>query len=297
MRACLRFSTPLLSASLVLGLAACGPSGPASEGGTTTQSSSTETSTTSMTSATTETDTSTTTESESADVVPILDDGFGGIQDCDPFLQDCPDGEKCMPYASQGGNWDAHKCVPILDDQGVGDTCVYDGPIAATDDCDGTSMCWNTVEVDGEFVGTCTPLCTGNPAEPECPDNYYCALSGEGVLTLCLQTCDPLLQECGDGEGCYWVNQQFVCVGPTQDTPLGEPCAFLQDCVAGLFCVAEANLPACADASCCASFCDLGVGDAFCEDLVPGTVCVPFFEEGGAPAEHEDVGVCILPLP
>ncbi len=38
------------------------------------------------------------------------------INECDPFAQDCPDGEKCVPYGSTGANGndtdqrDARKC-------------------------------------------------------------------------------------------------------------------------------------------------------------------------------------------
>ena len=41
---------------------------------------------------------------------------IGGIQDCDPYAQDCPEGEKCVPYASTGSDWNANKCVAIMGD-------------------------------------------------------------------------------------------------------------------------------------------------------------------------------------
>jgi hypothetical protein len=56
---------------------------------------------------------------------------FGWPSECDPFLQDCPEGEKCVSYASSGGSWDANKCVPVLGDGAAGEPCSYGGTTAA----------------------------------------------------------------------------------------------------------------------------------------------------------------------
>jgi len=53
----------------------------------------------------------------SSDITPVTA--------CDPFLQGCPEGEKCVAYASTGGNWDANKCVPVFGDAGPGESCIY----------------------------------------------------------------------------------------------------------------------------------------------------------------------------
>src|SRR5690606_24378786 len=41
------------------------------------------------------------------------DDDLTGVSSCDAWLQDCPDDEKCVAYASAGGTWDANRCVTI----------------------------------------------------------------------------------------------------------------------------------------------------------------------------------------
>ena len=75
----------------------------------------------------------------------------GSISECDSFLQDCPAGEKCVPYASSGGTWDHNKCVPVTGDLGEGEACVSEGPVFATDDCDAATTCWDMREIDGAW--------------------------------------------------------------------------------------------------------------------------------------------------
>jgi hypothetical protein len=103
--------------------------------------------------------------------------------------------------------------------------------------------------------------------------------------------CDPTLQNCANGEGCYWTGIDFDCLTESEDALQNEPCGFINDCAAGLTCVEASALPACGGASCCTNFCDLG-GEP-CG--LPGAVCVPFFEQGMAPPEYEHVGFCGLP--
>jgi hypothetical protein len=217
------------------------------------------------------------------------------LPSCDPWLQDCPEGEKCVPYSSSGGqSWDANKCVPILGDQAPGEPCTYSGVVEATDDCDASGACINAIETEGELIGTCWPFCTGTPDVPGCPEGSSCKLSGSGTLTFCVPLCNPLVQDCPPGLACYWVGFEFNCVFTTQDIPAGEPCGFINDCAPGLICIDVASLPNCAGAACCTEFCSLSLGGPQC-DLVPGTSCVSLFEEGAELPGYEDVGVCVLP--
>lgn len=215
---------------------------------------------------------------------------------CDVWWQDCPEGEKCVPYSNDGSqNWNDYKCVPVQGDQAPGEPCTSGGIVEATDDCDATSICFDTQEVDGMLVGTCHAQCTGSPADPMCPDGSSCLLPAEGTLTLCLPQCDPLAQDCPAGDGCYWTGYDFYCVVTLEEgIPTGQPCGYTNDCEPGNQCVEASYLPGCADASCCTSYCDLSLGDADCA-AQPGSACTGFFLEGEVPAGFENVGVCVLP--
>jgi hypothetical protein len=291
------FSLFLAGASLTL--SACAKDDDVGNTGATTASSSSNSSsnttdemetgeTGSMTGFTTGDPTTTTTTTMTSGFVPTID--IPGVSECDPWLQDCPMGEKCVAYGSSGGGWDANKCVQVLGDGTVGEACTYSGPVESTDDCGADSWCWN-VNMDG--VGVCTAFCDGTPDNPMCDPGYGCSIANEGSITLCLLTCDPLLQDCSvDGDWCFYdFSGNFVCAFGTQDLPTGEACGFINDCVGGNVCLDAMALPNCAGASCCGAFCDLA--DPMCSQV--GTECTAFFEEGTAPPEYVDVGVCILP--
>jgi hypothetical protein len=285
-----------LVALALLGLA-CGPprltgdlEGEAGSGDGSTSTSSSSSSSETGTSETSSSETGTTQTSLASTFVPELD--VWESTECNSFMQDCPDGEKCVFYGSTGGNWDALKCVPVLGDQAVGEPCTYGGTVEATDDCDATSHCWDVQDVDGEYVGTCTAFCTGTPDMPECPPKTQCLFSG--VINLCIGTCDPILQDCNDGLACFWANNGFNCIFTTQDIPAGEPCGFINDCAGGSGCMSAEVLPNCAGSACCSPWCVLGNGDLPCA-LLPGTTCVPFFEQGVAPPGYEHIGVCLSP--
>jgi hypothetical protein len=243
--------------------------------------------------------TSSSTETSTADsgatltFVPVVEDAIGPIG-CDSFEQDCIEGEKCVPYASTGTYWDGNMCVPVMGEQPAGEPCIYSGKVESTDDCDATSFCWDVQDVEGELVGTCRPICTGTEDSPECPEGSQCLLASDGVIFLCISTCDPILQDCEEGFACYWGNTAFNCLLSTQGIPTGEPCGFIDDCAGGNNCTSGELLPSCLGSACCSPFCPLGVGDQACE-VLPGTTCAPFFEEGAAPPGYEDVGVCLVP--
>jgi len=221
----------------------------------------------------------------------VPEEDFGGVSECDPFMQDCPEGEKCVPYGSTGGNWDANKCVMVEGSGAAGDSCTYGGVVEATDNCDAGTHCWDVVDVDGMLVGVCTPFCGGTADNPVCDPGTSCLIANEGSINLCVQTCDPLLQDCGEGLACFWANNGFNCIFTTQDIPLGEACGFINDCTEGHTCIGAEFMPECAGSACCSAFCDLD--DPTCD--LDGTECTTFFEEGMAPPGYEGVGVCILP--
>ncbi len=210
---------------------------------------------------------------------------------CDPFMQDCLPGQKCVPYSSTGDGWDANTCVPITGDGAIGDTCTWSGILEATDDCGADSICWDVMDVEGVLTGVCTPFCGGTANDPICDPGSSCMVTNDGSVTLCIATCDPLIQDCGAGLGCFVTGSDFNCVFTTSDIPMGEPCGYINDCAPGHFCANAASLPSCEGSACCASFCNLEA--PLC--LLAQTECVSFFDEGMAPPGYEDIGVCILP--
>jgi hypothetical protein len=243
---------------------------------------------------TTSDDTSTTADDDTTSDTSDTED-TGDPVGCDPYAQDCAEGEKCVPYSSNGGGaWDAVKCVPILGDQAPGEPCTYTDPVVATDDCDGTSWCFNVDE--DTLEGTCHAFCSGTPQMPECPPMTICSTPTPGVINVCTPSCDPIGQDCEEGTGCYWYMDEFTCIPTSDDLPTGEPCGFPNDCAPGNYCIADDKLPTCDAAECCANFCDLDLGDSQCA-AVPGTACVPFFEQVEAMEVpgHENVGICVLP--
>jgi hypothetical protein len=221
----------------------------------------------------------------------IQDPDGGGVNiQCDIWGQDCNAGEKCMPWANDGGSfWNATKCVPIdRNPAQVGDPCLVDGSgVSGLDDCDKGAMCW---DVDPETnEGTCAELCTGNEANPVC-----------GVLILCLPTCDPITPDtCSDGQACYPIDDNFACV-PDASGELGgygDACEFINVCDPGLFCADATAVPSCTSPGCCSSFCDLTDPDATanCPGAAGGQECTAWYEEGSAPPNLDDLGACVIP--
>ncbi len=230
-------------------------------------------------------------------------DSFGDCSpmfECDLFLQDCPDGEKCMPWANDGGNvWNATRCSPIdSDPAAVGEPCmVKGGPASGLDTCDQGAMCWD-LDLD-TLEGTCTAFCLGTPENPTCKDpNAQCATEEETALALCLPLCDPLLQDCAGGQACYPVEAFSLCVPDRSGEwgAPGDPCEYLDVCDPGNVCLDAAAVPMCEDAlGCCSPLCDLTDPMPPCP---PGQVCAPWYEGIVIPAgyEYEDVGACTLPV-
>jgi hypothetical protein len=164
--------------------------------------------------------------------------------------------------------------------------------VEATDDCNGSSHCWDVEDVDGMAIGTCTSFCTGTPDDPQCPTGSHCLISNKGSISLCVATCDPVLQDCEGSTACFWASNQFTCLSSSQDLPTGDPCGFVNDCAGTNVCLDAAVFPDCAGEACCAAYCDLQDPDA-CPD--PQLECAAFFDAQVTPEGFEHVGVCVLP--
>ncbi len=239
-------------------------------------------------------------------VIFLVDPDGGGVSfECDLFAQDCPQGEKCMPWANDGGGaWNATRCSPIAPAPGqAGDECTVEGNgVSGIDDCDIGVMCW---DVDPKTnMGTCVAMCTGDESNPICEDpDTSCAIANDGAIILCLPNCDPLLQDCVDGQACYPINDAWSCAPDASGETgvYGDPCEFINVCDPGYICLNAAAVPsgqACEGAGgCCSGICDLSdpAGDAQCEGAAGGQTCQAWYEEGAAPPGYEDVGACALP--
>jgi hypothetical protein len=265
--------------------------------GSATQISATET--TATTSPTDPTDGSSESGETTCSFICDTGEETGPAPDCDLWAQDCPEGEKCMPWANDGGNaWNSARCSPVDDDPGqAGDECTVEGSgVSGIDTCGIGLMCWN---VNEENIGTCAAFCGGTEANPVCENpNESCVIANDGFLILCLPNCDPLLQDCNEGEACYPVNDAFACA-PDASGTLGlyaDPCEYINACDPGLFCANAEAVPNCAGSQgCCSNFCDLAAQDPNASCVGDGQECVTWYEEGQSPPGFEDIGACAIP--
>ncbi len=224
-------------------------------------------------------------------------DGGGVAVECDVWTDDCPEGEKCMPWANDGGNsWNATRCSPLDDAPGqIGDACSVEGSgVSGIDSCDTRSMCYYVDPDTSE--GVCVGFCEGTPQAPTCGADFICTIVNDGVLTLCRPECDPLLQDCDGTAACLPATgaEGFTCIidASGEGGAYQDPCEFINACDPGLFCANAELVPGCVGTGCCSDFCDLS--EANCNDAAQE--CLPWFEEGATPPGLEDVGACGLPV-
>jgi hypothetical protein len=169
------------------------------------------------------------------------DDSDGRVPsgDCDPVTQaGCAADEKCgwlLTSADQGRT----SCVPN-GAVGVDDACTVGPPGETTgfDDCAAGATCAH---------GFCRPICLDDP--DSCAPGSTCWDSNQftdqaAVTGECEALCDPALQDCQDGTGCYlaYFEGIGVCFPPApgaEDRTQGDPCVgvqgscFLNGCAPG----------------------------------------------------------------
>ena len=219
---------------------------------------------------------------------------------CDVWADDCPEGEKCMPWANDGGgSWNATRCSPIQSNpDGVGDTCtVEDNGTSGLDSCNARSMCYY---VDSETdTGVCVDFCTGTANNPTCAEpDEICTIANDGVLTLCRPSCDPLLQDCVGDAVCMEApggQVGFTCmidISDGDEAP-GTPCQYNNSCPPGLTCEPAEGIPGCTDERCCTSWCDLSAADPDEACTLDGQECLAFASD--PPPAFGNVGICLLP--
>jgi len=211
----------------------------------------------------------------------------GVVNTCDPGAQDCPKGEKCTAYVSTPGGRtvDANKCVPDIGDKVFGESCER---MEDNDDCEVGFFCMT--DVSGHIgEGFCLEFCIEN--QP-CEFGGTCIGFNDGALPVCQNECDPLLQDCPIGQGCYRALELFVCAMPGPPEGLGndgDPCATIQGCNPGLIC-ANGTEGCGAESGCCTPICDLSEPDT-CTS--PSEDCLQVLAD--PPPEWQDVGACAIP--
>ena len=228
--------------------------------------------------------------------------GTGSVgNECDQWVQDCPEGQKCMPWSSDGDfAWDALKCTPVMENAGQpGDACTVEGNgVSGVDSCEKGSMCWNVDPNSGQ--GVCAAMCVGDVNNPQCNDALTtCLISNDGVLTLCLPICDPLVQDCPGNDLCIPNPQDttaFLCIldASGEEGQAFDPCEYINSCDKGFLCADPGIGMECDPMAigCCLPFCDTSAMPA-CPGV--GQECLPWYEMGQAPPGFENVGVCGLP--
>ncbi len=201
------------------------------------------------------------------------------IEECDYYQQDCPKAQKCVAWANDGGTvLNAMRCVPVVPDPvGIDEVCSTLGDqVSGFDNCDFGLVCRHVDPATQQ--GICLAMCVGSPEDPSCADGCsLCVGASAGESFLCMQQCDPVLQDCPPGHGCYpqW-GDHFMCgpdvVGETIE--VGDVCEYTTACPAGAVCLPAESVPGCEGDQCCASFCSTEDPDA-CDEVADST-CVPW---------------------
>lgn len=219
--------------------------------------------------------------------------------ECDPrqTINVCADGEKCS-YVDDPSWGPTNRCVPVLGDKLEGESCSM---IGDSDDCSEHRICWAT-DADGSD-GICVGFCDSGLA---CEiDTDMCSVANDGLLPLCLPRCDPLLQDCVEGWGCYPdPKQRWVCDLDRSGEALGahgDPCTCLNCCDPGFTCTTGVLVDAegCGGAEgasgCCTAICMLDDGDPV-DGVCPTELerCEPFYEPDSIMLGFEQVGICEL---
>jgi hypothetical protein len=288
----------------LLMVAACGPVGPAGaeagssgEGSTTTEAPPTSGTSAAGASSGGTTQVGTSSSGAVEDGTFIVTRDMASDTECDVFAQDCPEGQKCSPYANDGGgSWNDVMCVPVMEDPAqVGEECfVVGNGVSGIDNCEAGAMCW---DVDFRTsTGTCVAFCTGTPEAPMCAPKFACTIWGSGVLILCLPQCDPLEQDCAVNDVCLPSGDVFLCAldASGEEGQVHDSCMFANSCDPGLMCVVPSSAEECDPRAtgCCEPFCDVTLANT-CPGV--GQVCNPLFEPGEEPAGFETVGFCAVP--
>lgn len=210
--------------------------------------------------------------------------GGGNPIECSVSEQDCAEGEKCAPWANDGGGvWTALRCVPIdSEPDALGEACFVEGSFASgIDSCELGLFCTpSSPDSLRSNDGVCAALCgTGS-----CAEGTICVTPGTINVGACGEICDPLavdtcpaVQAClpaGLGFGCHFI----------EDLGGGGPCGATAECSAAEVCMDASQCNEGRGETCCARFCDLEAPD--CPD---GQTCTDY---GSPLSAYSAVGFC-----
>lgn len=214
--------------------------------------------------------------------------------DCDPWLQDCAEGDKCTHYNTMGldTHVDATECVPVPPmPVPTGGICKATGGFGAgDDDCGRGEFCYF---LGGDEIGVCVPLCGGSLAHPLCPEGSHCSQGFGAALYMCLPECDAFAQDCLEGANCTPNAYGFVCALDTsgEEGQIYDGCDAANGCDPGLMCAPPGSAPDCAGGSdgCCLPLC--AIDGTPCPDSLE---CLALYDPEAQP-ELALAGVCATP--
>ncbi len=223
-----------------------------------------------------------------------FDEWYEGVE-CFVGADDCPLGQKCTAVSAEGYPNPTHlACRPVVEEPDAPyEACSVLGEQGAgLDTCERHSYCW---------YGECVPMCRGYHPSGAClSTEARCRVNSSGTLLLCEAVCDPILQNCDEGLGCYPVDGAYQCAPVASERGAGnsgEDCGFINECDAGLTCVnPDVRSDCSAEAGgCCTELCDVRE-----RDCPPGLDCVPWYERfppfpTNLPRHLENVGICVDP--
>lgn len=225
----------------------------------------------------------------------------GGM--CDVYKQDCPKGQKCTGYGPPNTFVPIGvKCVPEAENPvPLDEPCVVGGNGLGDDNCIEGSVC---LDLDYDGNGFCLQYCGGSKDMPDCgSDTKTCVQLFFGFdLGNCFNKCDPLIQNCKDGEGCYMDsttigNSGFVCMPVSVEglgLGFGDACIGWSSCVPGYACVFEQFVAGCDKGLCCTPWCDITDMNP-CAQFDPSMECIAWFNGVTPPPGLENVGICGVP--
>lgn len=168
-------------------------------------------------------------------------------ESCDWRLQTgCYEGDKCTFILFSAQPFLGHMGCAPAGSTPIGAPCEAPTETGTADDCVAGALC---------HEGECLAFCDLSD-ESSCGERQRCAAVSKPAVELCLESCDPVAQDCpplpdGQPGGCYPADPFPRCMPTNGDgLPPGAACAALNDCAVGAGCLA---LPA---GSRCTPVCD-----------------------------------------